>query len=490
MSSDHEKKDDDTATSAEIPEVDAEVVEDGEEAGAEPFDEPEAAAEAADDPSPRRSLVSPGVLVFGGLVVIAVAAGLYWYFAVDKGVVAKPPESAVEAPQISAPDVTEAPGEKISNIDTEEMEIEAPDTSDNASTLAETVSELETPADTIENTANVDDAKSAAIGDGEFAATADDEDVDALSFDLEGEGAGAPNTQLSESERSIPQTESVSTDTTPTDDIPNPDDADIATLPRDNVDDASTESTLETDASIAIRELEVDLATERERAAQLSNELEATQSRLSETMTSLNEAMDELSEAQADIRTLRAENDRLKQARRDAPLADAAIALNTIEKAAAAGENYETALARLKSAAPDIPLSGVLADHAGGGAPTLRDLQGEFDAAARAGLAAANRENADGVVERYRARISGLFNIRPATPQAGDAPSAVISRADNAVRKGALSMAIEEIAALPPAARDEMKPWTERAETRIAIDAALTALNAHIAAKAAQAASL
>ena len=485
------------AAASEIPEVEAEIVEEGAENGAEPFDDP-----APDDDAPpaKGMLFRPGVLFFAGLVVIAVSAGVYWYVAVDKS----PPISAAET--VNEPTDDDAQNslasreaetdDKITNADVADAKLPAAAPTPSTPTFDEAIDGLATPADAIANAELTEQAKEAA---GEFVEpdvtpATEDEDDAPLSFEIEDETQEeiAPEANLSAGNE--PQT-----DNTPAENMPIADDLDAI-----DTSDATDKDVIESDEGLAaeptqeatlpdddaVTSLEAALGDERARADALSAEIERIEGDLATANETLQETQAALANARAEIRTLRAENDALKKARRLSPLTDAAIALNAIEKAAAEGAPFDTELGALNETAPDAEAIATLAVVASGGAPTLGALRADFDAAARAGLAAANRENANGVIERYGARIAALFNIRPASPQPGDTPAAIISRAEHAVEKGALLKAIKEIETLPPDAQAAMKDWTGRAKQRADVDAALRLLNAELAEKAAQPESL
>ncbi len=484
---DDQKKDDSTTPADDIPEVDAEIVVDEPAAAAEPFDDAEA---SETEPAARPSFVSPGVLFFAGMVVVAIAAGAVWYFTTGLKTEPVVDETTVQAPA-AAPEteaVAAEPDTKIANEALADVKPGAPAPSE-ASSFADDIAALSTPSDAIANTDMQTAAKEAADieSDAPDVEAASEEIPPAISFDLEG---AAPTGEES-IEDAPPARDDAANDNQPTDEIPDEPRLDVVDAPsgEERVADAGDgvdgeAATVAADAD-GIASLEAALAEARRRASALEAAIEDARSELASANDALLETRARLATAQSEIADLSAQNDALRDAAKQSPVAAGAVALNGILKAVEEGAPFAAELATLRQAVPDAMGVVLLERYADGGAPTMTQIRGGFDAAARAGLATANRENANGVVERYGARVAGLFNIRPAAPQAGDAPGAVISRAEDAVDKGALSRAIDEIQALPPAAQEAMSDWVDLARQRAEIDAALRSLNADLAERAA-----
>ncbi|VDC19144.1 COG4223 family protein [Pseudogemmobacter humi] len=164
--------------------------------------------------------------------------------------------------------------------------------------------------------------------------------------------------------------------------------------------------------------------------------------------------------AEAEAEALRAE------ARRDA-------AMLSLREAVANGQPYAGALADLGLA--DVPAP--LAAHAETGLPTAAGLADAFPEAARAALESSLRADAD---DSFGDRAWSLLRIgtgaRSLTPREGTDPDAVLSRAEAAAKAGDLPLALQELAGLPEAGRAEMADWISQAQSRIAADAALSAL--------------
>lgn len=148
-------------------------------------------------------------------------------------------------------------------------------------------------------------------------------------------------------------------------------------------------------------------------------------------------------------------------------------ALLTLREAMASGAPYGAALSAM--ALPQAP--EILTQYAESGLPTLAQLQAEFPDPARAALDAALRAESGNSVS------SGLWSFlriqtgaRSLTPQEGDDPDAVLSRAEAAVTAGDLPAALTELALLPPESQPALADWITRAQDRIAAETAIAGL--------------
>ena len=82
------------------------------------------------------------------------------------------------------------------------------------------------------------------------------------------------------------------------------------------------------------------------------------------------------------------------------------------------------------------------------------------------------------------ARAKSVISVRPATPQAGDAPGAVISRAENALSEGETAFALLQLEDLPLVAQSAMADWIADARARAEAEAALAMLQSRLAGEA------
>jgi len=151
--------------------------------------------------------------------------------------------------------------------------------------------------------------------------------------------------------------------------------------------------------------------------------------------------------------------------------------VSKLTAAISTGSAYDGALDALKEAGVnDLPQA--LVDGAADGVVTLNNLQSRFPDAARSALAAARAGGFDaqdtGGVTGFLRRQLGARSVEP---REGSDPDAVLSRAEAAVRDGRLSVALEEIGALPEEAQSAMSDWISDARRRAAVEAAVNDLS-------------
>lgn len=162
-------------------------------------------------------------------------------------------------------------------------------------------------------------------------------------------------------------------------------------------------------------------------------------------------------------------------AEESAKVALARAALTRLVVAVDSGAPYVEAMDELTSAS-GIEIPAVLTERATDGVPTQAMLQDAFPEAARSALAEARKEDAASGNGGLGAYLQRQLNVRSTTPQDGDDPDAVLSRAEAAVRDGRLEEALTEIAALPDTAKAPLADWVALAETRMAAKSAATEL--------------
>ncbi len=168
------------------------------------------------------------------------------------------------------------------------------------------------------------------------------------------------------------------------------------------------------------------------------------------------------------------------QDRASAIEAEAAEAAETARRQAAlsslkAALDSGAAFTELLSDLPDVPEP--LASAAESGVPTLTGLQNGFPDVAREALSQVQvvpEEASTG--ERFVAFLKRRTNARSLTPRDGDDPDAVLSRAEAALSNGDLGLVLDELSALPEAARGAMSAWISAAETRVSALNAFTSL--------------
>ena len=157
--------------------------------------------------------------------------------------------------------------------------------------------------------------------------------------------------------------------------------------------------------------------------------------------------------------------------------AAAVLALASLTTTIDSGAPYDRELSVLSRLSPRSPDIEALRIHASSGVPTLGQLKEHFDPIARASIAAASRENASGILGGLRANIEELVSVRPAEYTEGDTAPAIISRAEDSLRKDDLNKAIEFLGELEGAAAAAFEPWVTDANARINASTAISSLN-------------
>ncbi|MDE3028589.1 MAG: hypothetical protein KGH84_09335, partial [Paracoccaceae bacterium] len=164
-----------------------------------------------------------------------------------------------------------------------------------------------------------------------------------------------------------------------------------------------------------------------------------------------------------------------KQAASATKTVQEAIALSRVRAAFDAGTPYAAPLAELTGFGVTVP--DAIAARAASGVPSLRDLQAQFPAAAREGLAAALKAKmGGGWTDRLTTFLRVQTGVRSLTPHAGTDPDAILSRAQADLTTGRLTDVLSEVKALPDAGQAAMADWVSAAMARVNVGAALDAL--------------
>jgi hypothetical protein len=177
-----------------------------------------------------------------------------------------------------------------------------------------------------------------------------------------------------------------------------------------------------------------------------------------------------LKEATAAAEALKAETQALGAATR------AQTALGLVMAAMESGAPFAGAL-------PDLgEVPEALSSQAAAGVPTLQALRDSFPEAARQALEASLRADMGATwAERIGSFLKSQTGARSLTAREGSDPDAVLSRAEAALGKGDLAVALAELDALPEAGKVALTDWRGRAAARQAAQAALAELAARIA---------
>jgi len=140
--------------------------------------------------------------------------------------------------------------------------------------------------------------------------------------------------------------------------------------------------------------------------------------------------------------------------------------LAQIRAAIDAGGPFDTAIQEFDEQVGDA-IPNQLRSLADEGVQTYQELRDSFAEAARSALNAARDElnESEGFagIGNY---LRKQFQARSVKPKAGDDADAVLSRAEQALRENDLNGVLNELDALPDAARDQMQPWIDQARER------------------------
>lgn len=140
--------------------------------------------------------------------------------------------------------------------------------------------------------------------------------------------------------------------------------------------------------------------------------------------------------------------------------------LAQIRAAIDAGGPFDTAIHEFDEQVGDA-IPNQLRSQAQEGVQTYQELRDSFAETARSALNAARDElnESEGFtgIGNY---LRKQFQARSVTPKTGDDADAVLSRAEQALRENDLNGALNELDALPDAARDQMQPWIGQARER------------------------
>ena len=140
--------------------------------------------------------------------------------------------------------------------------------------------------------------------------------------------------------------------------------------------------------------------------------------------------------------------------------------LAQIRAAIDAGGPFDTAIQEFDEQVGEA-LPNQLRSLAQEGVQTYQELRDSFAEAARSALDAARDEvNENEGFMGIGNYLRKQFQARSVTPKTGDDADAVLSRAEQALRENDLNGALNELDALPDAARDQMQPWIDQARER------------------------
>lgn len=157
--------------------------------------------------------------------------------------------------------------------------------------------------------------------------------------------------------------------------------------------------------------------------------------------------------------------------------AAAALAAAALVEATQGARPFSDELTTLRAVAPGLPELAALGRLAEAGAPTRAALAASFpDYAARAATASRAPGEGAGLADRVGHALARVVSIRRVGEVTGEGVDARLARAERLVEDGDLDGALRVLDGLPPAAREALAPWRNRAERRAEIDRQAAAL--------------
>ena len=203
----------------------------------------------------------------------------------------------------------------------------------------------------------------------------------------------------------------------------------------------------------ALEESAIESAIPDELVAQYQGEVKRLKETLEAQRESLQKFMSETAEATNEV------TQRAKETVARGILAQIRAAID-------AGGPFDTAIKEFDEQVGHA-LPNQLRSLAQEGVQTYQELRDSFAEAARSALNAARDElnESEGFmgIGNY---LRQQFQARSVTPKMGDDADAVLSRVEQELRENDLTGALNELDALPDAARDQMQPWIDQARER------------------------
>lgn len=149
-------------------------------------------------------------------------------------------------------------------------------------------------------------------------------------------------------------------------------------------------------------------------------------------------------------------------------------ALTRVESALSTGQSFAGPLADLQAGGAEVP---VILLQAADGVPSLAMLNESYPDLARKALSAARSTSTERGVGSF---LRDQLGVRSLTPQGGDDPDSILSRAEAALKSGHLSDTLAELEALPEIARVELTDWLQQVDLRLQAQSALAVLSQQV----------
>lgn len=157
----------------------------------------------------------------------------------------------------------------------------------------------------------------------------------------------------------------------------------------------------------------------------------------------------------------------------DTASAAAALAFESLRRAAERGEPFAAQLEALeKAAGPDFDAASLSA-FAAKGVPTKAALLSSLPAALRDAREAALKTDDQTFLDRLASNARSVVRVRKIGPVEGENAAAILSRVEARMKAADLAGAVSEANGLKGSARDALNPWLSSVEQRFALEDAL-----------------
>ncbi|MGH6735367.1 MAG: mitofilin family membrane protein [Methyloceanibacter sp.] len=154
-----------------------------------------------------------------------------------------------------------------------------------------------------------------------------------------------------------------------------------------------------------------------------------------------------------------------------------AIAFANLRAAVSEGRPYAAELSTLAALSPGAGDLGALLDYDDVGIPTVPELARSFKVAKDASLVSSAPDPGGSILDRLLASAESLVKVRRVDAEAeGDAPDAVLARAEAFLEEGDLAATVKEVETLRDAQAASFATWLDQARARLAAEETLQRL--------------
>ncbi|MEL7240200.1 MAG: mitofilin family membrane protein [Planctomycetota bacterium] len=157
-----------------------------------------------------------------------------------------------------------------------------------------------------------------------------------------------------------------------------------------------------------------------------------------------------------------------------------AMEVANLQRAAESGQIEAGEIERLKQSAPADFDTAALDALAKQDVPTVADLNRRLGRLAPDIIQSETVPEDASAIDRLVANARSIVRVRRTGDVAGDSTEAIVARAEDRLGKGDLTSAVAELGKLEGRAAKTVAPWIAAAEDRLAVDRALSALQAGV----------